>query len=226
MGLRAKTSGWFGYVAFVLGAAALGAVASAASLAAVRAQQVTSTTGPSQGAVTPQEIARRLETRAAEIQKMAPSGADRFVLFDVAWPETAAEYRAIGKHAILFVAAVSQKAEELPLRRVYARRNGGIVELEKLSGQRSEVPAGSLARSVFGPYRADGFYLVPAGAILPNNPLFCDFAKNRNEFVITKAELTPPDFILADRDRNSISPQPDALKRFLEREFPGFAQGR
>jgi hypothetical protein len=144
-------------------------------------------------------------------------------VYDVGWPVDVAEYRALGKHGVLLVAALSQQADELPLRRVYTLAGSKIIPLQRLFSTRRAVPAGSLAHKVFGPYQEEGFYLVPAGALMQEWLLFCDFAKNRNEFSISRSAMTPPEFIQADRDRRvTAKPIPAALRAFLEREYPGF----
>jgi hypothetical protein len=154
---------------------------------------------------------------------MAPRGAARFVVYDLGWPLDVAEYRTLGKHGVLLVSALSQQADELPLKRVYTQADGKVTPLQRLFSTRRAVPAGSLARKVFGPYQEDSFYLVPAGALMQEWLLFCDFAKNRNEFSISRSPMTPPEFIQSDRERHVIAkPIPVALRAFLEREYPGF----
>lgn len=172
--------------------------------------------------VTPDDIDKRIEERAAEIQKLAPKGAARYVVYDIAWPATAEEYRALGRHAILFISAVSQKDEELPLKQVYTRQGGKSLPLKQLSSKRRDVLPGSLTHTMFGPYREDSFYLVPVGALMQEWKLLADFAKNRNEFSISLSQLNPPRFIQADRSRNAGKVDPAALKTMLAREFPGF----
>ncbi len=188
------------------------------------AQAQTVTRAPvSHDPVTPQEIERRLDARAAEIQKAAPQGGARYIAFDVAWPATVEEYRALGKNGVMFLGSFSQKAEELPLRRVYARVGGKTIELQKLSGQRQEVAKDSLPYKIFGPYREDAFYLVPASAWREGR-LLADFAVNRNEFSISRSPLSPPDFIRSDPTAVAGKPDPGTLKAFSEREFPGLAR--
>ena len=212
----------------------LGAAAAAlmlAVMASVSAQEATpgAAAGPSDAKdapvehrVTPDDIDKRIEERAAEIQKIAPKGAARYVVYDIAWPATAEEYRALGRHAILFLSAVSQNTDELPLKQVYTRQSGKSLPLKQLSSKRRDVPSGSLTHTMFGPYREDSFYLLPIGALMQEWKLLADFAKNRNEFSISLSQLSPPRFIQTDRTRNAGKLDPAALKTILEREFPGF----
>ena len=194
------------------------------SLACAAAQEAAPTPAPeaAEHRVTPDDIDKRIETRAAEIQKMAPKGAARYVVYDIAWPATPEEYRALGRHAVLFLSAVSQISDELPLKQVYTRQGNKAVPLQQLSSKRRDVPPGSLTHTMFGPYREDSFYLLPAGALMQEWKLLADFAKNRNEFSISLSQLNPPRFIQADRNRNAGKVDTAALKAMLAREFPGF----
>jgi hypothetical protein len=176
-----------------------------------------------QDAVTPAEIDRRLEERTAELRRVAPQGGDRYVLFDLAYPRDEAEYRAVGKSALVFLAALSRNADELPLRRVFTLAGRQEIALRKLGSRRSELPPSSVARQVIGRFREDGFWLAPVGPLLRENALLCDFARNRTGFVITRAPFEPPDFIRADRARDKAErPQDAAVKAFVEREYAGF----
>jgi hypothetical protein len=205
------------------GVVAAGVLAAMVGRPSLLRAQLNSRGPDTQVSVTPQDIDRRLEERAAEIKRMAPQGADRYVVFDLAFPLDPAEYRAVGKTALLLLVALSRNADELPLRRVYTRAGVDEVDLRRLGSRRSELPPRSLARAVVGRYREDAFYLAPAGALLRDNMLSCDFAKNRAGFVINRAAIDPPDFIRADRERD-VAEKPDesALKAFVEREYPGF----
>jgi hypothetical protein len=176
-----------------------------------------------QGAVTPADIDRRLEERIAEIRRIAPQGGDRYVLFDLAYPQDEAEYRAVGKSALVFLAALSRNIDELPLHRVYTRVDRQEIELRKLGSRRSELPPSSVARQVIGRFREDGFWLASVGPLLRENALLCDFARNRTGFVINRAPFEPPDFIRADRARDKAEkPQDAAVRAFAEREYAGF----
>lgn len=199
----------------------------AAVLAAVRparlSAQVNQREPAADDAVMPAEIDRRLEARAAELRQIAPQGGDRYVLFDLAYPQDEAEYRAVGKSALVFLAALSRVSDELPLRRVYTRVGKQEIDLRKLGSRRSELPASSVARQVIGRFREDGFWLAPVGPLLREHLLLCDFARNRTGFVINRGPFEPPDFIRADRARDRAEkPQDTAVKAFAEREYAGF----
>jgi hypothetical protein len=178
--------------------------------------QVTMRAPASKRAITPHDI-------DSLVERIAPKGGDRYVLFEIAYPLDEAEYRSVGKTAVVLTVAVSRNADELPLRRVYTRAAGRDVDLQKLGSRQSELPAAWLARGVVGPYREDAFYLAPVGALLRESLLMCDFAKNRDGFVINRAPLDAPAFIRADRRRDSADkPADGAIRALVERDYPGF----
>jgi hypothetical protein len=200
----------------------LAAALAAARPSALRAQ-TTAREPATTDAVTPQNIDQRLEKRAADVKKIAPQGADRYILFDLSYPHDHAEYVAVGKTALVLVVAISKRADELPLRRVYTRVGSRDVDLPKLGGKRLETRTGSLARALFGPYREDAFYLAPVGALLHESLLLADFARNRTGFFINRTPLDPPDFIRDDRERDVAGTAQDAAVRaFVAREYPGY----
>ena len=206
----------------VLGAAIAAWMLATAGLVLAQPATLEPSDAPGEHRVTPGDIDKRIEERAAETQKIAPRGAARYVVYDIAWPATAEEYRALGRHAILFLSAISQNADELRLKQVYTRQGGKSLPLRRLSSKRRDVPGGSLTHTIFGPYREDSFYLLPVGALMQEWKLLTDFAKNRNEFSISLSQLNPPRFIQADRSNSAGKVDPAALKMILEREFPGF----
>lgn len=191
------------------------------------AQSQTLTKNPaSTGAVTPDDISKRLEQTAESVKKMNPSGAPRAAQFDFAWAESEEEYKALGKYVVVLVSAVSRDEKEFPLKRVYIRDkwNKEIV-LEKISSERRDVPKDSLAYSMLGTHREDSFYLAPAGLMKGEGEVVADFAANRTGFRLYSLPGTPPDFVEADRHATpakNAKPDPKALKAILEREYSGF----
>lgn len=179
----------------------------------------------SQNPVTSAEMTTRLEKSAVRTRQTAPSGAARGSSVDFCWPSDAAEYHALQKHVLVLVSVVTQEKAELPLRRVYVNIAGKETELTKLSSQLSDVRRGSVTATILGPYREDGFYLAPAGAMMSDGYLQADFAVNRNGFNLYKLPGTPPDFIQADGDPMPAAdarPETAALKAMLRREYRGF----
>jgi len=179
---------------------------------------------PAQGAVSPADIAERLEKSANETARMVPKAA-RGSAIDFAWPMTAEEYAATAKHVLVLVSVVTQDAAELPLRRVHIRAGGKDIELVRLSHELVGVSKGSRTFSVLGPYREDGFYLAPADAMMAEGYLQADFATRRSDFNLYKLPGTAPDFIRSDK--NPVPPpdsKPDlaAVKAMIKREYKGF----
>ena len=175
--------------------------------------------------VTSAEMTERLEKSAVRTAKSAPQGAARGASVDFSWPADAEEYRKLAKHVLVLVSVVTQDAAELPLRRVYVDSNGKQTQLTRLSSQRSSVAQGSTTFSVLGPYREDGFYLAPAGAMMADGHLQADFAKRRIGFNLYRLPGTPPDFIRDDSDpmpARDARPETPALKAMLQREYKGF----
>ena len=178
-----------------------------------------------QNPVTSAEMTERLEKSAVRTAKSAPQGAARGASVDFTWPADAEEYRKLAKHVLVLVSVVTQDAAELPLRRVYVDSNGKQTALTRLSSQRSSVARGSVTFSVLGPHREDGFYLVPAVALMADGHLQADFAVRRIGFNLYRLPGTPPDFIKADGDpmpARDARPDVQALKTMLQREYRGF----
>jgi hypothetical protein len=153
----------------------------------------------SQGAVTPADMAERLEKAAVRTREQAPM--------------------------LVLVSVVTQDAAELPLRRVYVTVNGEQTELVRLGSQRRDVKKGSITYSILGPFREDGFYVAPAGLMMSDGYLQADFAIRRNNFNLYKLPGTPPDFVKADNNpmpAKDAAPNMPALKVLLTREYQGF----
>jgi hypothetical protein len=190
------------------------------------AAQVASKGPVTQQSVTPEVIGKRLEDSAERTRKLSAKGAARTAIIDFAWPQDEAEYQALGKCILVFVSAVSQEADELPLKRVYVENNNGDITLEKIASIRRDVPKTSLAFAMLGPWREDAFYLAPAGAMMRKGSVMVDFAVRRSGFRLYELPGTPPAFVKADRNplpAFDAKPDPKALKAMLEREYTGFA---
>jgi hypothetical protein len=178
------------------------------------------------GAVTPDDMAERLDQSAEKIKKSNPAGADRAAQFDFAWPQDEDEYKALAKHVIVLVSVVSKNEKELPLKRVYIRDKWRHeTSLEQIVSERRAVAKDSITYSVFGSYREDSFYLAPAGLMKGEGDVLADFAANRTGFRLYVLPGTPPDFVEADRHATpakNAKPDLKALKAILEREYSGF----
>jgi hypothetical protein len=187
--------------------------------------QVLSKPGPTtRGAVSPADIAERLEKSANETARMAPSAA-RGSAIDVTWPMTAEEYAATAKHVLVLVSVVTQDAAELPLRRVHIRAGDKDIELLRVSHELVGVAKRSKTYSVLGPYREDGFYLAPASAMMSEGYLQADFAIRRSDFNLFKLPGAAPDFIRSDKNLEpptDSKPDMAAVRAMIVREYKGF----
>jgi hypothetical protein len=180
--------------------------------------------GASQHAVTPAEMDKRLEEQAADTKKIAPKAA-RVALVDFAWPESEAEYRALGKFIVVLIVTVTQTEQELPLKQLYVATKGGTTVLQKIASERRTLPEGSEVATVLGRYREDAFYVAPAGPMMRNGDLLIDFAVNRTGFRVFELPGRAPDFVRRDRNPNPVKgakPDPKAVQAMIEREYPGF----
>jgi hypothetical protein len=186
--------------------------------------QIVSQSPPSQHAVTPADMDKRLEEQAAHTKTIAPQAA-RVALVDFAWPMSEAEYRATAKFVVVLVVAVSQQEQELPLKRLYVQAGRRTVPLQKIASERRALPEDSEVAKVLGRFREDSFYLAPAGVMMRKGDLLIDFAVNRSGFRVYELPGTPPDFVRADRNPNparGAKPDPGALRDLIEREYSGF----
>lgn len=140
--------------------------------------------------------------QAAQKYSSEATATDRVVQDDIVFPADAGEYRKLGKRAILLIAAVTHDPAELPIQRVYLRRENGVVELQKIASSLCRTPSGSLVERVLGPYRENAFYLLPISSYFQTGKLLIDFARNRSAFqLIQFPEEVKTPFVLADADR-------------------------
>jgi hypothetical protein len=167
----------------------------------------------------------RLETQARRLPPEMAAHAMRGAGYDLAWPRSAEEYRAIGNSAVVLVSVVTRDARELPLRRIYHDAKGQEAPLTTLRCHRSEVADGSPIRAVFGQYREDCFFLVPGAALLREGALRADFAANRTGFSLIDLPIEPPkDVRRYIEGISGKSPPVDqaALNAMIEREYSGY----
>jgi len=99
-----------------------------------------------------------------------------------------------------------------------------VVELKRIQSTIRGFGANSDAASVFGETREDSFYLVPVEILGPDAELLADFATHRAGFSIGAPPAEAPAFTKGDIG-TGITPAPEVLRVFLDREYPGFAQG-
>lgn len=147
----------------------------------------------------------------------------RIAFADVTYPADEEEYAALAGHAILLVTALAWSADELPLKRVYVRSGSDRVALERLAVVLSRQPAERASAGIFGRYRADALYLLPAKLVMRKSQLLVDFARNRNGFGLLSFGGALHEKLAWMRTARSRGEKPskEALARILNREFPG-----
>ncbi len=162
--------------------------------------------------------------RAAAAQFRAYAGLPRVVFFDVAYPQDSAEYRAMAGFALLVVTALTQKAAELPLGRVFVRSGGRDTELTSATWVRSaEASQDTLAARVFGDDREDALYLLPIATRADTGDLMVDFAATRRGFVVQQFAGLPGEVAwLPTAPPTAPRPSEGALLGMVAREYPGF----
>ena len=177
------------------------------------------------GAVSPDRVKSDAEADAKKLQDSgaAPSARGRKYYF--AFPPPA-EFAALAKYAVLLIAVWTQKAEELPVKRVYIRANAQDVPVRKISSWRTDVDRNSIASKMFGANREDGFYLVPMGAMMRSGQILIDLTANRTAWVMLEL---PSTVATANSEKYpNLDPAPNAkpdlkaLQALVRRKFPGF----
>jgi hypothetical protein len=167
-------------------------------------------------------IDKRIEVAAQDLKQTYPQGGTRFAADDMAFPRDEDEYYKLGKYTVVLISAVTQDAAELPLARVTIRNGATLMELKQLASGRREIAENSVVREMYGRTRQDAFYLVPLDQVKRDASLECDFAANRQGFVIARLSEPPQGFIQADPGRKSgAEPSAALLQAFIAREFPG-----
>jgi len=139
-------------------------------------------------------------------------------------PDNAAEFAKLGGYAVMLLTVISRKSEELPLKRVYIQSSAPDITLQRLSSWRSNVDSKLLAYEWYGPYREDGFYLVPVGPMTREGMMIVDFAPDKLSLRILKLpseaalqrKFAQPDPV------PGAKPDARALKDLIQRKYPGF----
>lgn len=135
-----------------------------------------------------------------------------------------AEFEALGRYALLLIAVWTQKADGLPVKRVFIRADGQEIPIQKVSSWQTDVDKTSATAKMYGPYREDGFYLVPLGSMLRNGQVIIDLSANRTGWVM----LQLPSRVVKPEKYPNPDPAPGAqpdlktLQAVIRRKFPGF----
>jgi hypothetical protein len=138
------------------------------------------------GVVTPERMTTTLENQAKQRQETGGAPFARTSQFFIFYGDNANEFIALGRYSVLLLTVVTQKPDELPLKRVYARAKDQEFPALPLSSWPVFVDEKSLSHKMYGPYREDGFYLVPTALVLREGQLLTDFAVNRTGLPIVQ----------------------------------------
>jgi hypothetical protein len=175
------------------------------------------------GMVTPQRIGETFEFVA---KKKGAKPLERYSDFYIFYASDGAELSALSGYSLLLLTVMTQRAEELPLRRVYIRTPERIILLAKLSSWRANVDPRGVSYRMFGPHREDGFYLFPAAAVFRIGQLQTDFAVNRMGLPVLDLPIEKlPDRVYNYREADPApGAQPDlyALQAFVRKKTSGF----
>jgi len=178
-----------------------------------------------EGLWTPQSHTQFIEVRAKERQNVYGYPAERTYRL-VVWDPDRAEFSAMAGYSLLLLSILTQKAEELPLKRVYLRLPDREIPLLKISSWRVDVDQGLITYQMYGPYREDGFYLFPAVMQLRAAQIQADFAANRSGFPVLEfpTQEIPgwlKRFENSDPESNAL-PTLKVLQRFIKSRTSGF----
>jgi hypothetical protein len=211
--------------AIILISVAILSIASAAEAQnAPKEQPKAPVSGIVEGAFPPQRINAEIEDAAKKRTDPNPAARGRFL--KIFYAGNASEFAALQHYSIMLLTAISQKQEELPVKRVYIKTGGQEVPLKQIMSWRSAVGTETLAHKVYGPYREDAYYLIPTGLMLRNGDILFDYAANATNIGILRLpSAAAPDatktFGNLDPAANS-KPDLKVLQAFIGRWFPGF----
>jgi len=163
-------------------------------------------------------MTERIKTSAIEYAKYAP--VPRLALMDYAFAANLDEYDKLNGYGVLYIASLNQDTTEYPIKRVYFKINGDIVELQKIGEVKVDI-ADENTKRTFGKNRVDYYYLMPYKQTQVKSEIFIDWTSNRKDFTLCKF---PDGNKLDYLDKGHIIPgkktaDMDMLNSFLEREY-------
>jgi hypothetical protein len=177
------------------------------------------------GAISPERVKSGAEEEAGKLQDSFP----RYPSFYSFYSNDPKEFAGLAKYAVFLVTVWTQKAEELPVKRLFIRAPRGVeIPVLSVSSWRTPVEQGSATAKRYGPYRQDGFYLVPTGPLLREGQIIIDLSAGVNELVLLELPLSrassqdPKDKILSGDPAPGAKPNLKVLQDFIRRDFPGF----
>jgi hypothetical protein len=178
------------------------------------------------GVVTPERMTETLENQAKRRQEAGGAPFVRNSQFFIFYGDNANDFIALGRYSVLLLTVITQKPEELPIKRVYARSGDQEIPALALSSWPVFLEEKSASYKIFGPYREDGFYLLPTALALREGQLLVDFAVNRNGLPVVQLPIKNlPDRVAKFPNITSApTTQPDLkfLQAFIAKKTSGF----
>jgi hypothetical protein len=179
------------------------------------------------GEFTPDRVKADQEAAANKRLASGQGPAARGRAYYFAWGSMEpAEFEALGRNIVFLIATWTQKADEIPVKRVYLHTETGDIAVRKISSWKTSVEPDSATAKMYGSNREDGFYLVPGSALLRKGQLHIELGGKAGDLVMlelpsTVASAAPNRFA-------NLDPAPNgkidlkALQNFVRRKFPGF----
>ena len=172
------------------------------------------------GPATATVLEQRIEDAAIDYYDDRPI--QRVIFYDIAYPKDEEEYRQLDGHAVLFLTAISQQKEELPLRRVYALWEGKEVELKLFRSWSQQTSRESITTQTYGAHRMNAIYLLPLYLRLKQASLQADFTRNQLGFRFAQFKPDTPESVrsLPIQEPTGQALSIPALMQFITREYP------
>jgi hypothetical protein len=177
------------------------------------------------GTISPERVKSDAEEEARKLQDSFP----RYPTFYSFYTKDPKEFAGLAKYAVFLVTVWTQKAAELPVKRLFIRApRGAEIPVLSVSSWRTPVEQGSATAKRYGAYRQDGFYLVPTGALLRDGQIIMDLSAGATELVLLELPLSrassqdEKDRILSGDPAPGAKPNLKVLQDFISRDFPGF----
>ena len=173
---------------------------------------------------TPERVIADIEGAVKRRKDQGARPSPRGYNFRAGLPDNAAEFAKLSGYSVMLLTVISQKTEELPVKRVYIQSGTTQIDVQRLSSWRSEVDSKHLAHEMYGHYREDGFYLLPVGPMTRDGTLVVDLTADKVSFSILKLpspSVTQRSFAQPDPSPGA-KPDARALRELIQRKFTGF----
>jgi hypothetical protein len=179
---------------------------------------------PVSGVTSPDRVASEMEASARKDQEAGKSPLRRARIFRFSMRVTRAEFEALGRYTVFLLSVWTQRAEELPVNRVFIRTGGKEIPVHKVSSWETEVDKNSATAEMYGPYREDGFYLIPTGAMFRDGQLLVDLTANRTGWVMLQlpSRVAKPERFPNPDPAPGAKPDLKTLQDLIRRTFTGF----